>query len=268
MDSVGVLSEQAGSDRLAGLDWELIGAAPRAAGLQLALDEVLLDRVASGQRPPTLRFWAWSEAALVLGSHQVLANEVDLEEASRMGIRVLRRMSGGGTMLNLPGASITYSLYVPAAPFADLSLAASYALFDSWVVAALRALGVPASYRPLNDLIDGRGKMGGAAQARRRGAILHHTTIAWSIEPELIPRLIRIGRPPVVERGVRSAEKVVSPMTQHTSLSREQVEEHMARWFTALTGARPGSILEDEEAAARELAEQKYETEGWLRRLE
>ena len=41
--------------------------------VQLSLEEVLGERVAAGRRGPTLRFWEWSEGALVLGSHQVLA---------------------------------------------------------------------------------------------------------------------------------------------------------------------------------------------------
>src|SRR5205823_7419916 len=58
--------------------WRLIPPDARSPHLHMALDEVLLNRVIRGRRPPTLRFWRWTEPALVLGSHQSVSNEVDL----------------------------------------------------------------------------------------------------------------------------------------------------------------------------------------------
>src|ERR1051326_4458183 len=58
--------------------WEVLPAVPLDPHDQLALDEVLLDRLIAGARGPALRFWEWTRPALVLGSHQSVANEVDL----------------------------------------------------------------------------------------------------------------------------------------------------------------------------------------------
>ena len=116
---------------------------PLPAHVQLALDEVLLDRLIAGRRGPTLRFWEWAEPALVLGSHQVLANEVDLAAAAGLGFTVARRMSGGGTMIVEPGRSITYSLYAPESVVAGLSFVDSFAFLDAWVKAR-RAQGMAA----------------------------------------------------------------------------------------------------------------------------
>jgi len=254
--------------RLSQLRWEMVGPDRWPAAMHLALDEVLLDRVAGGFRGPTLRWWEWTEPALIIGSHQVLANEVDSDKQTELGLAVARRMSGGGTMVVIPEGSITYSIYAPEELVEGLSLVDSYALLDSWVVEALQAIGVPAAYRPINDLVDPHGKMGGAAQARRRGAILHHTTIAWAIDPELVPRLIRIGRPSLSSRGVRSAEKVVSPLSRHTDLSREEMVRHLADWFRRLTDADSGSLGGDEIQAAAVLAKEKYEAPDWLHRFE
>src|SRR3984893_1890416 len=181
-------------DRLARLGWDLIRYEPRPAHMHMALDEVLLQRVIAGARRPTVRFWEWIEPAPVIGSHQSVVNAVDLGPAHRLGVLGTRRMSGGGTMLCEPGRTITYSLYVPARIVDGLSFRQSYAALDAWAVRSFVALGVPASYREINDIISPRGKIAGAAQARRRGFVLHHTTIAHSMEPALLPRLIRIGR--------------------------------------------------------------------------
>src|SRR5205807_2697141 len=165
-----------------------------AAHMHMALDEVLLDRVITGRRPPTMRLWRWVERALVIGSHQSVANEVDSGAAKELGFAITRRMSGGGTMLCEPDRTITYSLYLPEMLVAGVSFRKSYELLDSWSVDAFNEMGVPASYREINDIISPRGKIAGAAQARRRGFVLHHTTIAHSMDVEILPRLIRIGR--------------------------------------------------------------------------
>jgi lipoate-protein ligase A len=176
-------------------------------------------------------------------------------------------MSGGGTMLCEPGRTITYSLYVPATIVSGLSFRQSYAALDAWAVRSFVALGVPASYREINDIISPRGKIAGAAQARRRGFVLHHTTIAHSMDPALLPRLIRIGRDRLSERGMRSADKPVSPLSWFTRMSSAVVARHMERSFAAEFGARKSIVSDEELAAASELAATKYATTEWINRL-
>ena len=91
-------------------DWQLAREGPQDSALHMTIDEVLLRRVAARRRP-TLRIWGWSAAAVVIGSHQSLRNEVDACEARRLGFTVVRRISGGGAMFIEPGNTTTYSLY-------------------------------------------------------------------------------------------------------------------------------------------------------------
>jgi lipoate---protein ligase len=242
---------------------ELAGEIPLPAASQMALDEVLLDAVAGGRRPPLLRFWGWTEPTLVMGSNQAVANEVDLEAAARRGFTVVRRLSGGGTMLAQPGRTITWSLVTPVGPVHGMSFVDSFAFLDRWAVETLRALGVDAGYRPINDIVSPEGKIAGAAQARRRGALLHHVTMAYAMDPDLLRELIRLGRPAVSERGVRSAEKKVSPLDTLISASREEVMAALA----ASSGAVPGRVEEGELEAAATLAAAKYSRREWIFRL-
>ena len=214
-----------------------------------------------------MRLWEWIEPALVIGSHQSVANEVDTDAARALGFVVTRRMSGGGTMLCQPDRTVTYSLYLPETAVAGVSFRKSYALLDAWAVRAFQAMGVPAGYREINDIISPRGKVGGAAQARRRGFILHHTTIAHAMDVDLMPRLIRIGRERVAERGVRSADKVVSPLSWFTPLSCGEVSRALGDHFTREFDASPAALSEGELASAEELVASKYSTPAWISRL-
>src|SRR6202158_2966499 len=255
------------TDRLAQLDWDLIAYTPHSAHMHMAVDEVLLQRVIAGLRGPTVRFWDWIEPALVIGSHQSVVNEVDVVAAEELGFTVTRRMSGGGTMLCEPDRTITYSLYVPATVVEGLSFRQSYAALDAWAVRAFVALGVPAAYREINDIISPRGKIAGAAQARRRGFVLHHTTIAHSMDPALLSRLIRVGRASLSPRGLRSAEKPVSPLSWFTSLRCPQVARHLEQSFNNDFRAHPGLASAQELEDAGELMASKYATESWVNRL-
>ena len=249
------------------MEWDVIPYSPHPPHMHMALDEVLLERVISGQSRPTLRLWEWVEPALVIGSHQSVVNEVDLVAGRELGFVTTRRMSGGGTMLCEPERTITYSLYLPESAVTGISFRKSYALLDAWAVRAFVELGVPASYREINDIISPRGKIAGAAQARRRGFVLHHTTIAHSMDVALLPRLIRIGRPSIADSGVRSADKSVSPLSWFTSRSCVEVARNLETYFLNEFTARPGEVSPDELEAARRLVATKYSTPAWINRL-
>jgi lipoate-protein ligase A len=234
--------------------------------MHMALDEVLLMRVAAGERGPTLRFWAWTSNTLVLGANQSVGNEVDLVEAGRLGFELTRRMSGGGTMVCEPGRTVTWSLYLPEWMVARMSFRESYAHLDGWALRTLRELGVEAEYRPINEIVIPGGKVAGAAQARRRGAVLHHVTLAYSIEPELVPRLIRIGRP-ALGRGARSAERVVASLSSLISLTMAEFVAALQEGFARERTVTSGELNGEEWAQAEALVTTKYATEEWIHRL-
>jgi len=264
---IGNTGRAVSDDHLIYLEWDLIPASAQTAHMHMALDEVLLGRVIDGTRRPSIRFWAWNESALVIGSHQSVSNEVDVPAARRLGFTVTRRMSGGGTMLCEPARTITYSLYLPESVVAGITFRKSYALLDDWAVRAFVELGIPAGYREINDIISPRGKIGGAAQARRRGFVLHHTTIAHSMDVDILQRIIRMGRPSIAEIGVRSAEKPVSPLSWFTSLSCEDVARNLERYFSGVFQARPSELTREEVLAAEDLVSAKYATPSWINRI-
>jgi len=255
------------ADRLHDARWSVIAPERCPAHTHMAIDEALLESLIAGDRGPTMRLWEWTEPTLVIGSHQSVSNEVDESAAAREGFIVTRRMSGGGTMLCERDRTITYSLYLPEAMVAGTSFRGSYALLDAWAVAAFNGMGVPASYREINDIVSPRGKIAGAAQARRRGHVLHHTTIAHSMNVALLPRLIRVGRESVSAKGVRSANKEVSPLSWFTDLSCAEVARHLYRLFKDEFAATDDAPTEEELGRARHLEESKYSTREWIYRL-
>lgn len=232
--------------------------------MHMALDEVLLAEVGAGRRQPTLRIWDWAESAVVLGRFQSVRNEVDLEGARRHQVRVVRRITGGGAMFVEPGNTITYSLYAPLALVEGMGLVASYAYLDRWVLEALASLGVQASYQPINDITSPAGKIGGAAQARRDGAVLHHVTMSYDIDQAKMLEVLRIGREKLSDKGIASAAKRVDPLRSQTRTSRETVIQRLIATFRDLYGLEEGTLTRDELARADWLVAEKFGTPAWL----
>ncbi|MFC3714703.1 biotin/lipoate A/B protein ligase family protein [Luteimonas soli] len=244
--------------------WHLVHAEPQAPALHMALDEVMLDDVAAGRRPPTLRIWEWAGSAVVMGRFQSLRNEVDAEAAHRHGIEVVRRISGGGAMFIEPGNTITYSITAPMTLVEDMSFEQAYEFMDQWVIEALAGLGIKAWYQPLNDITSSAGKIAGAAQARRRGAVLHHVTMAYDIDAVRMLEVLRIGREKLSDKGTTSAVKRVDPLRSQTGLAREAVIEHMVETFRTRHGGLVRDALRaDELARAQALARDKFATAEW-----
>ena len=230
----------------------------------LALDDVLVERVRSGRCPVVLRVWNWSETAIIIGRSQSVVHEVDAVLVASTGLKVARRASGGGAMYVSPNGVITYSIIVPESALSGLSIRQSYEVCDAWAVLALRDIGIDAHYIPINDIGCAEGKIAGAAQARRNGVVIHHTTMAYDVDVSMIAAVLRLTQPRIHSRGVASAPKVISPLVNQTSLSREAIISAMTDRFMRDYHATPASLTSDEFAAAEQIARTKYESDDWL----
>src|SRR5207245_11676002 len=120
---------------------------------------------------------------------------------------------------------------------------------------------------PTNATLAPPGKSAGATQARRRHALLHHTTLAHTMDVELVPRLIRIGRERLTEKGIRSAEKTVSPLSWFTNASLDEVITALTRSFEVAHPLQPDEVDASELREAEALVDSRYATREWLFRL-
>ncbi len=258
-----IISGAGADQRWHSRDWRIIPESLETPPMNMALDESLTLRVGRGDRSATLRIWGWSRTCIVLGRFQSVKNEVDEIAAAENDVSLVRRISGGGAMFIEPEGAITYSIFAPDPIVKGLSFAESYAFFDSWVIESLRELGVDAWYAPLNDIASAGGKIGGAAQARRGGAVLHHATIACELDTEQMARVLRIGREKLSDKGIASAAKRVSPLRQQTDLPRDTIIARLVATFADRYGLTPDTVHPDEEAEAARRVTEQFGTREW-----
>jgi lipoate-protein ligase A len=192
---------------------------------------------------------------------------VNEDVAREEGVTLVRRISGGGAMFIEPEGAITYSIYAPEDLVRGMTFPESYAFFDGWVIDALRELGVNAWYAPLNDITSDGGKIGGAAQARRGGAVLHHTTMAYQMNLDRMGRVLRVGKEKLSDKGVQSASRRVGPLRQQTDLDRDVIIHHLVGHFRARYGLADDTLRPHELADAAARVERQFGTDAWVRIL-
>jgi len=171
----------------------LVDDAPRTGAANMALDEAIMDAVAAGESPPTLRFYAWQPPCLSLGKRQPLSG-VDLDRCQRDGVDVVRRATGGLAILHTD--ELTYSIAtLPSDPRAEGAILDAYRSLSQGLVAGLRLLGLPAMMNPVDPLAAkytsaacfevptayeitvGERKLLGSAQTRPAGRVLQHGSL-------------------------------------------------------------------------------------------
>ncbi|UOF93951.1 MAG: lipoate--protein ligase family protein [Bordetella sp.] len=246
-------------------NWELIHTIPQDPALHIALDKQITTEVGNGLRPPTIRIWEFSTSSVVIGRFQSLNNEVDIEAAELYGVKIVRRISGGGAMFIEPESSITYSLSFPEYFIHNLSFQKSYELLEQWIIKALNNLNIKCWFRPINDIESKFGKIGGSAQARFSGAVLHHATIAYNMNIGKMLKILRIGREKLSDKGIKSAAKRVGSLKNQSNMTRDFIIQKIIDSFSKECASLSSVNIGNETLQfANALSHKKFNTYKWL----
>lgn len=157
----------------------------------LACDEYLLLLAESGRVDETLRFWESPDPFVTVGRAGKVYEDCFPERCRDDGVKILRRISGGGTVLQGPGC-LNYSIilsYNSNKTFKHIRHCYRYLLGK--IADALTLEGHEVRFLPLSDLaLNGR-KISGNAQARKRNFFLHHGTLLFDLDPGKVTYYIK-----------------------------------------------------------------------------
>lgn len=232
----------------------------------LAIEEILLDSVRQ-EGVETIRVWI-NEGAVILGRSQPIAAEVDEAQAQELGIPVLRRISGGGTVYHYPG-NLNVSAFLRNRP--GLSDVASVFQFFGCTLSNALADLVPDLHAEDNGLIVDGLKVGGAAQAHRGIAILYHTTLLIQPSPVPMEQLLLAMRPGYHSEGIPSRPRPTTSLSEYLA-SFIKPEELVKSILDALAFALdvclpPGRLTAEERERVTVLENEKYRSPTWNRKL-
>jgi len=252
-------------------EWRLLKTWGGDAYWNMAVDEAILRSRVEGLSPNTVRLYTWRPSAVSIGFFQSLRHEVDLEECRRLGIDVVRRITGGGAVYHDSQGEVTYSVVASEADLRrmglDPSIQPSYEALCSGIVEGLRMLGVPAEFKPINDIVVAGRKISGSAQTRRMGVILQHGTLLLKSDLATMFRVLRVSKEKISDKPIKAAEERVTTVFKELGreLSLGEVAEALVKGFERALRVRlvEGELTKRELGLVEELRE-KYRSKAWL----
>ncbi len=231
----------------------------------LAFEQYLLEHRLSGDY---LLLWQ-NDKTVVVGQNQNVFEEIDPDYAKAHGIRVVRRMTGGGAVYHDRG-NLNYSFITDHREEDEYEAER----FTIPVVRALRELGLNAESSGRNDILINGKKVSGTAERIFQDRVLHHGTLLFDSDPAVIGAVLRPDPEKFSSKSIKSVRSRVGSIKEELEKAGISLtlEEFWAKLLEAFRneipqlscGSAASSFLKPEELAAIEaLKTEKYESYEW-----
>ncbi len=258
--------------------WRIIKLETYDAFMNMAIDEAILHERVNEKVPNTLRFYRWKPSAVSIGRFQKLLNEVNVENCSKLGVDVVRRISGGGTVYHDSEGEVTYSVVAKIEDMGSKDITEVYSKIYAAISEALRMIGITADYSPgdakncPNLTVNGK-KISGSAQANKSGIVLQHGTLLLDVD---LPRMFTLLRVPWANSCMQVVNVAKGKITSVKgelghAVTPETATNAIAHGFTVALNMQVvenvqsvvGELTHQERALAEKLYKEKYLTKEW-----
>ena len=182
---------------------------------------------------PVLLFWR-TTPTLMVGKYQNILEEINKPYADAHKIRLVRRMSGGGTIYtDLGGWQFTFIEHSDQTQI-------DFSQYIGPVVDAVRELGADAGFNGRNDLLIGGRKFSGNAQYRLPGCIVHHGSLLYDTDLAQMAAATTVDPYKIQSKSIKSVRDRVTNISEHLprKLPAEQFKACMLRHADLLPDAR------------------------------
>jgi lipoate-protein ligase A len=237
---------------------------------QIAFDQALIDLHKAGQLPDTIRFLRFPPTALI-GRHQALSQEVNVDYCRARGIGIARRITGGGAIYFDEG-QLGWELVFARATLRLASLDGVARELCEAAAGGLRTLGVEATYRPRNDIeVDGR-KVGGTGGFFDGDTLFYQGTVLIDTDPADMLAALKVPAAKLAKRALDSAASRVVTLKEllGTAPDVAAVREALLRGFSERLGIEPvpGAITAEEEALSLQYHATEIGTEAFVAEID
>jgi lipoate-protein ligase A len=245
--------------------------------MNMAIDEAILRCRVAEVVPNTLRFYRWKPSAVSIGRFQKLENEVNLVNCEKLGVDVVRRISGGGTVYHDGEGEVTYSVVAKTEEMGAKDISDVYSRIYVAISEALRMLGIPTDFSPgdskncPNLTVNGK-KISGSAQANKSGVVLQHGTLLLDVD---LPRMFTVLRVPWANSCMQVVNVAKGKITSVKAelghdVTAETAANAIAHGFAVALNIQvienvqsEGELILQERELAEKLYRDKYATKEW-----
>ena len=227
----------------------------------LALDEALLLSAEEGQGPEVLRIWESPQPLVVVGRASRIEQEVDVQACQTAGVPVLRRHSGGSTIVAGPGC-LMYAVVLSYERRPQLQMIdhAHRFVLDT-IAGELQLLHPDIERAGTSDLtIGGQKKFSGNALRCCRGHLLYHGTLLYDFPLAMVGELLRQPPRQPEYRDARTHGEFITNLPQ----SREEIRQAlMAAWASKAEMDDLATLTQWPQALTNQLAQERYASRAW-----
>ena len=238
--------------------------------LNIAIGQAIVEAHQHGDVSDTLRFLRFPPTVLI-GRHQALAQEVDLDYCRNHDIGIARRITGGGAIFMEPGllgwelAFNRRTLGIKSLP--ELTREICQAAADG-----ISRLGVDAKFRPRNDIeVDGR-KISGTGGFFDGDTLFYQGTVLVDMKPEVMMSALRVPQAKLARHKLDSAAQRVVCLREllgDQTPDLDTIQGAMTRAFSERFGLlmKPGELSPGERTNAEVLLQEEIGTEEFVEEI-
>ncbi len=245
--------------------------------MNMAIDEAML-LTQKGSAQPTLRFYDWLQPAFSFGYFQRIAEEVDVSACDAHGIELVRRITGGGTVVH--GWDVTYTIIVPhGSGTLPTDISAAYCAISDCLIDGLQQLDIDVAHqieKPIvenppnicltnpaqyDTLLNGK-KIAGVSQRRNQTGVMYQGYIALDLPA---PDVLALASRQISFNQVAAGKSTAINQCRSALIYRKQLEDAVTVGFEETLGVQlvETELSPEEIETAESLAQTKYGTAEW-----
>lgn len=206
-------------------------------------------------------FMLWqNDNAIIIGKHQNTLAQINEPYVKAHGIRVVRRLSGGGAVYHDLG-NLNFTFIADAVQKDTLDLQ----MFCQPVLRALEKIGIQAQVNGRNDITIAGKKFSGNSQYVKNGRVMHHGTILFRSDLNMVGQALQVDPEKIQAKGVQSVRSRVTNVSEHLDCQ-ITLEQFRALLLESVLRENPGEeyILTAEDLTQIEqLRAARYDTWQW-----
>jgi len=237
----------------------------------IAFDKAMIEAHQAGTIPDTIRFLRFPPTALV-GRHQILSREINLDACRKNKIGVARRITGGGAIY-FDEKQLGWELVFHRQSLGISDLGGLAKKICEAASLGLRQLGINAQFRPRNDIeVDGR-KLCGTGGFFDGDTLFYQGTLLIDLNPDDMFSAIKVPQAKLEKRNLENSSQRVVTLRE---LLGDDTPDAATLQLCLLDGFRegldiecvPGDVTDAENLLAREFYRKQIGTDAFVAEID